>query len=67
VLGHVATHGEALKVDDCYIDDRFDKAFDELTGKKTKSVLCLPIKDKLGNTFAVLQATDKVNEDGTIG
>jgi phosphoserine phosphatase RsbU/P len=43
IAGWVAEHGKPLLVPDAYIDKRFDPSFDEKTGFKTKSILCVPL------------------------
>lgn len=58
--GWVASNGVGANVSDVYADPRFDSSFDKITGNKTKSLLCLPIKDSTGKTVAVLQAVNKI-------
>jgi PAS domain S-box-containing protein len=47
LCGWVAKYREPLVVDDAYADKRFLKQFDEATGYKTKSVLAMPLFDRL--------------------
>lgn len=44
IAGIVALRGEPIIVNDAYSDTRFDKSFDEYTGFKTRSILCVPLK-----------------------
>lgn len=47
ICGWVARHGEAALVQDAYADPRFLPDVDKVTGFLTKSILCLPIFDRL--------------------
>ncbi|MBI4386700.1 MAG: GAF domain-containing protein, partial [Elusimicrobia bacterium] len=47
ICGWVAAHREPVLVEDAYRDGRFLKTVDALTGFKTRSVLCLPLMDRL--------------------
>lgn len=47
-----------MKLADVYQDDRFDRSTDEKTGFRTKSLLCVPVREG-SNTIAVLQAINK--------
>ncbi len=44
-------------------DTRFNSAIDKKTGYKTKSILCLPILNELGECVAVAQAINKLNDN----
>jgi diguanylate cyclase (GGDEF)-like protein len=46
IAGWVAQHGEGVLVEDVDQDSRFCQRVDELTGLKTRSVLCVPIKGR---------------------
>jgi GAF domain-containing protein len=39
-----------------YQDDRFNRSFDAQTGFRTRSVLCMPIRDYNGEIIGVVQA-----------
>jgi GAF domain-containing protein len=56
--GWVALHKEPLLVEDAYKDDRFLREVDKVTGFKTKSVLGIPLFDRLELT-GVLQLLNK--------
>ncbi|MCX7031567.1 MAG: HD domain-containing protein [Spirochaetes bacterium] len=60
IAGWVATHGEALIINDPYNDERFDKDVDKQTGYRTRSILSLPIRDADGRTVGVYQAVNKI-------
>jgi len=48
-----------LRVDDAYADPRFNRAVDDETGFRTRSVLCLPLHDREGKVFAVTQLLNR--------
>ena len=45
IAGHVATSGQTLRIDEAYADPRFNKEVDKLNNYRTKTILCVPIKD----------------------
>ena len=55
IVGAVAKSGEALNIADCYEDDRFNQDVDVMTGYRTRSMLCNPIKDSSGEVIGVAQ------------
>ena len=55
IVGHVAQTGTALNIPDCYQDDRFNQEVDAMTGYRTRSMLCNPIKDSSGDVIGVAQ------------
>ena len=59
IAGHVATAGEPLNIKDAYEDARFDRSYDEKTGYRTKSLLCLPICNQKGHVVGVIQAINR--------
>lgn len=56
--GWVATRREPLLVDDAYQDERFLREVDEVTGFRTKSVLGVPLVDRL-DLSGVIQLLNK--------
>ncbi len=66
IAGHVALTGESLNISDAYLDSRFNSNIDKITGYRTKSILCLPILNELGECIAVAEAINKTNYDETI-
>src|SRR5215510_13719747 len=48
IAGHVAKFGEKLIVPDVRRDKRFTKRIDDLTQMETHSIICVPLKSKLG-------------------
>jgi energy-coupling factor transporter ATP-binding protein EcfA2 len=59
IAGAVAASGAPLRVDDAYSDPRFNRALDERTGFRTRSVLALPVRDREGRVFGVAQLLNR--------
>jgi len=59
IAGAVAASGEAVRVDDAYADPRFNRALDEKTGFRTRSILALPVRDRNGAVFGVAQLLNR--------
>ncbi|XP_073825840.1 phosphodiesterase 11 isoform X3 [Musca autumnalis] len=59
ITGHVATTGETVNVPNAYEDDRFDPSVDEGSNFKHKSILCMAIKNSLGQIIGVIQLINK--------
>ena len=62
--------GETINLGDAYIDERFNKEVDSHTGYHTKSVLCMPLYNREGSRFGIIQLLNKkdgvfTNEDET--
>ena len=53
---------ESIRIEDAYADDRFNREVDRQTGFKTRSILCLPVKNSEGEVFAVAQLLNR--QDG---
>ena len=62
IAGSVALSGESVIVEDCAADDRFSSSVDEETGFKTKSLICVPIKNN-EDTLGCIQLVNKRNEE----
>jgi dual 3',5'-cyclic-AMP and -GMP phosphodiesterase 11 len=62
IVGFVALSGTSLNIPDCYEDQRFNQEVDVLTGYRTRSMLCHPIKDATGEVIGVAQVINKANE-----
>jgi len=61
IAGHVAQTGEIVLIPDAYADPRFNPEVDKRTGYRTRSILCLPIRNKAGKVIAALQLLNKVH------
>ncbi len=59
LAGECARRAEVINVPDAYEDERFNRAFDEKTGYRTRSVLCVPMKDAHGHVLGVIQVLNK--------
>lgn len=59
LAGWVARTGERLNIRDAYQDLRFDAEWDRRTGYRTRSTLCVPMKNRLGRTLGVVQVLNK--------
>uniref|UniRef100_A0A2I3FT05 Phosphodiesterase n=1 Tax=Nomascus leucogenys TaxID=61853 RepID=A0A2I3FT05_NOMLE len=62
IIGYVGEHGETVNIPDAYQDRRFNDEIDKLTGYKTKSLLCMPIRNSDGEIIGVAQAINKIPE-----
>eukprot|EP00794_Sanderia_malayensis_P006846 gene6846-7614_t len=61
ITGYVATTGETLNIPDAYADPRFDPSVDEGSGFRTKTILCMPIKNAAGELIGVVQLLNKMD------
>lgn len=58
IAGQVAMTGEILNIADAYSDERFNRTVDQLTGYRTKTILCMPIYIR-GSIIGVVQMVNK--------
>jgi signal transduction histidine kinase len=61
LAGYVARTGETINIRDAYKDPRFNPEIDLKSGYKTKTALCMPMRDKEGKTVGVFQLLNKDN------
>lgn len=61
ISGHVAKTGNSLNIENAYNDSRFNPEVDKKSGYRTRSILCVPIFDKVNQVIAVLQILNKKN------
>ena len=59
IAGSVATTGEVVNIPDAYQDARFNPDVDRKTGYCTKSIITMPMKNKMGETIGVFQCLNK--------
>lgn len=59
IAGWVAQNGETVNIRDAYRDDRFDQNTDRTTGYQTKTLLCMPIRDKAQQISGVIQVLNR--------
>uniref|UniRef100_A0A8D0ZZZ9 Phosphodiesterase n=1 Tax=Sus scrofa TaxID=9823 RepID=A0A8D0ZZZ9_PIG len=64
IVGHVAALGEPLNIKDAYEDPRFNAEVDQITGYRTQSILCMPIKNHREEVVGVAQAINKKSGNG---
>ncbi len=64
LVGHVAQSGVTLNIPDVYRDERFNQEVDNMTGYRTRSMLCQPIKEAggSGEVIGVAQVINKAND-----
>ena len=55
IAGEVFTSQQAINIPDAYLDSRFNQEVDRMTGFRTKSILCVPVISRQGNTVGVVQ------------
>ncbi len=65
LAGTVAATGEPVILHDAYADPRFDRSLDQKTGYRTRSMLCVPIRNRKQKIVGVLQLLNKT--DGAFG
>ena len=59
IAGTVFTNGETINIAHAYADLRFNPSFDTQTGFFTRSILCVPLVNKAGDTIGATQALNK--------
>jgi GAF domain-containing protein len=59
IAGHVAATGETVNLQEAYDDPRFNREVDRRTGYRTRSLLCMPIRDRDGEIAGAVQALNK--------
>ncbi len=55
----VAKTKQSVCIDDAYLDSRFSKELDLITGFRTTSLLCVPLINKDGNVIGVFHVSNK--------
>jgi len=61
IAGAVAQTGTSIRIEDAYADPRFNREVDKQTGFRTRSILCLPVKNLEGRVFAVAQLLNRMD------
>ncbi len=59
IAGHVAESGATINLKDAWKDKRFFSGFDLRTGFQTKTMLCMPMRNRKGKTIGVFQIINK--------
>jgi len=61
IAGTVGATGEIINIPDAYKDARFNPEFDRKTGFHTRSILCMPLKNIVGQTIGAIQVLNRMN------
>ena len=59
IAGYVALTGQTVNIKDAYQDPRFNPEVDKRTGYKTKTILCMPLRNDAGEIVGVMQVLNK--------
>src|SRR5215510_2399849 len=62
IAGNAAKNRKAINIPDAYADPRFDPDFDNETGYRTRSVLCLPLIGNGDRLMGVIQVLNKKDQ-----
>eukprot|EP01043_Picozoa_sp_COSAG02_P041166 COSAG02_NODE_3391_length_6821_cov_16.598929_2_plen_1453_part_00 len=65
IVGACVTNNMVINIQDAYEDKRFDRAFDQKSGFRTKSILAVPICSADGTVVGVAQMLNKNGREGT--
>jgi signal transduction histidine kinase/CRP-like cAMP-binding protein len=60
IAGYVAATGETINIPDAYIDRRFNPDFDKKSGYHTKTILCMPLRNRDNKVIGVFQLLNKM-------
>lgn len=63
LAGWTYTNNEPLIIDNVDDDDRHNKQIDDMTGFKTKSILCVPLRNANDELLGVTQMLNKIEGD----
>ena len=63
IAGAVFRSRSSLVINDAYADPRFNSDIDEQTGYRTRNILCVPLKNRLGEVIGVTEVLNKVGDD----
>lgn len=59
LAGYVAKTSESINLEDSYQSPLFDSQIDKVLGGKTRTVLCIPVKQRDNKVIGVLQVVNK--------
>jgi adenylate cyclase len=65
IAGAVFSAGATEIIADAYQDPRFNQRVDRQTGYRTRNLLCVPLRDRLGETIGVTEVLNKRSGDFT--
>ena len=61
IVGNCFTECKVIRIEDAYLDERFDKEIDKQTNYRTRTLLCYPLVDREGECIGVIEAINKYN------
>ena len=61
LAGYTVKSGESINITDAYNDSRFNPDVDKATGYRTKTILCMPIKNNNQEIIGAFQVLNKLN------
>lgn len=61
IAGHVAETGETVNIADAYRDPRFNPEVDRRTGYRTRTILCMPVRNERREIVGVMQVLNQKN------
>jgi len=61
IAGYVASTQESVISNNAYQDGRFNSKIDQMTGFTTKSIICIPLTNKVHELVGVLQVLNKTS------
>ncbi|MGH9555617.1 MAG: GAF domain-containing protein, partial [Terriglobales bacterium] len=59
IAGHVALSGDTVNIPDAYADPRFNPEVDRRTGYRTRTILCMPVRNETREIVGVMQVLNK--------
>jgi putative methionine-R-sulfoxide reductase with GAF domain len=59
IVGACFTEARIIRIEDAYLEERFNKEIDKKTNYRTKSILCCPLINNEGDCFGVIEAINK--------
>ncbi|MBM3264118.1 MAG: GAF domain-containing protein, partial [candidate division Zixibacteria bacterium] len=59
IVVHVARTGQPLRVEDAYREPLFNRDVDRITGYRTRTILCLPVRNYHGELIGVIETMNK--------
>jgi adenylate cyclase len=65
VAGWAFEHCMSAVINDAYDDSRFYRGVDEITGYRTRNLICTPLIDDKGKCFGTMQSLNKKSGDFT--
>jgi HD-GYP domain-containing protein (c-di-GMP phosphodiesterase class II) len=61
IVGECVSRGDVINIPDAYADARFNRDVDVQTGYRTRTILCVPMRDHRGDVVGALQALNKTD------